>query len=293
MQRTQSSLLAAFRRTPEAATSVRWHAHRGAIRNDDAEVKLKSSEACLSIMEEILEKRRWRVTKCMCCKTSGLMLYLHVVLLLVVLKYASAFAGFVVQYLQLQTCTSSKPCGAGAVQLRASAADAEPRKIPAVSVKKRSSTRKRSGQSASSITATNKRQLQSGNQQGIAAAAAALAAAKPKRKIKIYTAKSLQQLHLTQLLQLLGKQGRWREVLPAIDAAQKSGLPLNAPICNSGISALARSGRWRLALELLDSMQERGVQPTVISFNAAINACAKVRATAVRILHCSCTCHYY
>jgi hypothetical protein len=40
-------------------------------------------------------------------------------------------------------------------------------------------------------------------------------------------------------------------------------------------------------------MQERGVQPTVISFNAAINACAKVRATAVRILHCSCTCHYY
>jgi pentatricopeptide repeat protein len=200
----------------------------------------------------------------------------HVVLLSALLEYASAFAGFVVQYLQLQTCTSSKPCSANAVQLRASAADAEPREIPAISVKKQGSTKKQSSKRAPSKTATSKQQLRSGNQQDIAAAAAT----KPQRKIKIYTATALRQLHLTQLLQLLGKQGRWREVLPAIAAAQKSGLPLNASICNSGISALGRSGRWQLALKLLDSMQERGVQPNVISYNAAISACAKVRAVA-------------
>lgn len=204
----------------------------------------------------------------------GLMLWLqHAVFLLVLLlEYASAFAGFAAHKLQLQTCTMSKHCHAKAVQLKA--VETEPSEIPVVQVKHISS-KKRSAKSALSRTATKKRQLHNSDAPDKQTDAAAQ---KSQKKVKVYTATALQQLHLTQLLQQLGKEGRWQDVLPAIQAAQNSNLPLNAPICNSGISALGRCGQWQLAVSLLDSMPERGVQPTVISYNAAISACAKVRA---------------
>jgi pentatricopeptide repeat protein len=128
---------------------------------------------------------------------------------------------------------------------------------------------------------------------------------------------------LTARIGELGWQGRWQDVLRALETAESSGQKLNAfnycaaiaalvrckqperalqllPLMqqrgielnvvtyNSFIDACSKSGQWQRALELLNDMQQQqGVAPNAISYNSAINACSKDGQwqQAERLLH--------
>ncbi|CAM9190751.1 unnamed protein product, partial [Discosporangium mesarthrocarpum] len=83
-----------------------------------------------------------------------------------------------------------------------------------------------------------------------------------------------EQRTLAQEIKVMGRSGRWREVLSIVDTAKNQGTILNVVIYSCAISAVAQSGKWQEAMELLEDMREEGIEPDRYSYNPAITACA-------------------
>eukprot|EP00928_Gymnodinium_smaydae_P081156 TRINITY_DN64725_c0_g1_i1.p1 TRINITY_DN64725_c0_g1~~TRINITY_DN64725_c0_g1_i1.p1 ORF type:complete len:669 (-),score=142.85 TRINITY_DN64725_c0_g1_i1:61-2067(-) len=95
---------------------------------------------------------------------------------------------------------------------------------------------------------------------------------------------------LRQVLRHLGKRGRWRRALAALDELQllrgrrhataEDAASEEAADLNVVLSACARASEWARALALLHGMDEGshvGVRPNTVHFNTAIGACQRGR----------------
>jgi pentatricopeptide repeat protein len=79
---------------------------------------------------------------------------------------------------------------------------------------------------------------------------------------------------LTAHIGALGRQGRWQDVLRALETAEGNGQKLFVNNLNAAIAALTRSAQPERALQLVPLMQDRGMKPTVVTYTALIDACS-------------------
>jgi pentatricopeptide repeat protein len=80
---------------------------------------------------------------------------------------------------------------------------------------------------------------------------------------------------LTAHIGELGKQGRWRDVILALEAAENDGQQLFVNNFSAAINALIRSRQPERALQLLPLMRQRGIEPNVVTYNSLIDAYSK------------------
>jgi Pentatricopeptide repeat domain len=80
---------------------------------------------------------------------------------------------------------------------------------------------------------------------------------------------------LTARIGELGRQGRWQDVLRALEAAENNGQKLYVNNFSAAIAALTRSKQPARALQLLPRMQRQGVRFNVVTYNNFIDACSK------------------
>jgi pentatricopeptide repeat protein len=80
---------------------------------------------------------------------------------------------------------------------------------------------------------------------------------------------------LTARIGALDKQGRWQDVILALDAAERNGQKLFVHNFSAAIAALTRSKQPDRAVQLLPLMLQRGVQPNVFIYTALIDARSK------------------
>jgi pentatricopeptide repeat protein len=80
---------------------------------------------------------------------------------------------------------------------------------------------------------------------------------------------------LTARIGLLGRQGRWQDVVRALETAESSGQKLYVNNFSAAIAALTRSKQPGRALQLLPLMQQRDIQPDGFTYTSSIDACSK------------------
>jgi pentatricopeptide repeat protein len=80
---------------------------------------------------------------------------------------------------------------------------------------------------------------------------------------------------LTAHIGKLGWQGRWQDVLLALDTAESNGQKLYTNNLSAAIAALTRSKQPEQALQLSVLMQQRGFKIDVVTYNSLIDANSK------------------
>jgi pentatricopeptide repeat protein len=80
---------------------------------------------------------------------------------------------------------------------------------------------------------------------------------------------------LTARIGELGKEGRWQDVLRALETAENNGQKLYVNNFSAAIAALTRNKQSERALQLLQLMQQRQIQPDNVTYTGFIDACSK------------------